>query len=89
MNIVVKGIDASQIEVTQFRIDQKNSNAYEEWKTMGSPQAVTAEQYKLLEGAGKLKKLKGPETHEVDAGSVTISTDIGGQAVAMFLLEWK
>lgn len=89
VNIVMKGIDASQVEVTQFRIDRKNSNAYEVWKTMDSPQSVTDEQYKILEDAGKLKMFKEPEMYDVDARTITISTDIEGQGVALFVIEWK
>jgi xylan 1,4-beta-xylosidase len=89
VNLFVEGMNTSEVEVTTYLIDQKNSNSYEVWKKMGSPQNVTDEQYKTLEEAGQLKKIKGPEKYQPNKGIVVVPTEIEGQAVALFVVEWK
>ena len=89
VNVIVDGINASNVDVTHYRIDQENSNSYEVWKKMGSPQSVTDEQYKTLEQAGKLKLIEGPKKYDVEEGVLTIPTEMEGQAVSLFVIEWK
>jgi xylan 1,4-beta-xylosidase len=89
VNLVINGIEAPDVDVKHYRVDQENGNSYEVWKKMGSPQDVSDEQYKTLEQAGKLKLIEGPEKHDVDRGVLTIPTDLEGQAVSLFVIEWK
>jgi xylan 1,4-beta-xylosidase len=51
----VSGVISSRILVHEYRIDKENSNSYEVWKNMDSPQNPTPEQYETLEHAGALK----------------------------------
>jgi xylan 1,4-beta-xylosidase len=88
VNLLVHGIDASEVNVTHYLIDQNNSNSYEVWKKMGSPQDVSDEQYKTLEEAGKLKKIGGKKYNLRDT-VLAIPTEIEGQAVALFVIEWN
>ena len=60
IKINVIGLPASEILVHEFRIDNENSNSYEVWKKMGSPQAPTKEQIEILEAAGQLSMLSSP-----------------------------
>jgi xylan 1,4-beta-xylosidase len=88
VNILVKGLSATDVNIRHYRIDQENSNSYEAWKKMGSPQMVSEDQYKSLEQAGKLKMIEEPRKVKVKSGEVTISTGLEGQAVSLFVLEW-
>lgn len=89
VNLILDGIDASNVSVSHYRIDQQNSNSYEAWKKMGSPQTVTDEQYTILEQTGKLKQIAEPTRQDVNNGQLIIPTDIEGQAVSLFVLEWE
>lgn len=89
VNVVVNGIEGTDVEVSHYRIDQENSNSYEVWKKMGSPQDVTDEQYKTLEQAGKLKMIGRSEKYNVENGMITIPAAMEGQAVSLFLITWK
>jgi xylan 1,4-beta-xylosidase len=89
VNVVVSGVKASTVRVKRYLIDQQHSNSYEAWKKMGSPQEVSEEQYKILEEAGKLKQISEEEVLEVRHETLTIPTQIEGQAVAFFVIEWN
>ncbi len=89
VNVVVNGIDASEVKVIHYRIDQENSNSYELWKNMGSPQQVSPEQYVQLEQAGKLKLLEERIDQKVDKGRITLPIDMQGQSVSLLVIEWK
>jgi xylan 1,4-beta-xylosidase len=89
VDLVVSNIPSDVCVVTRHQIDQENSNSYELWKKMGSPQEVTDEQYRQLEAAGKLKQIDGPTEHDVNDGKLTIQVDLEGQAVTFFLITWQ
>jgi xylan 1,4-beta-xylosidase len=61
VEISVKGLPTGKVALLHYRIDKENSNAYEVWKTMGSPKQPTAEQIAILEKAGQLQLLTSPE----------------------------
>ncbi|HYI77690.1 MAG TPA: beta-xylosidase, partial [Chryseolinea sp.] len=88
VNIVVKGVNAPNVNIHHYRIDQGNSNSYEVWKKMGSPQVVSKEQYATLEESSKLKLIDGPTKMNVENGELVISTPMEGQAVSLFVIEW-
>lgn len=54
VSLSLEGIPAGEAALKQFRIDEKHSNAFAEWKRLGSPQMPSAEQYAKLEIAGRL-----------------------------------
>ena len=80
---------AGDLKVTQFRIDQENSNAFTAWKKLGSPQNPTAEQYAELEKTGKLAQIDPPEEITDEGRTVTLRFTLPRQAVSLFVLEWK
>jgi xylan 1,4-beta-xylosidase len=41
-------LPAGKVALLHYRIDKENSNAYEVWKTMGSPKQPSAEQIAIL-----------------------------------------
>jgi xylan 1,4-beta-xylosidase len=89
VRIVVHGVNGSIVDMHHYRIDQENSNSYEAWKKMGSPQEVSTEQYAELERAGQLKMLEGPKKLEVENGEVVIQAELEGQAVSLYVIEWR
>ena len=88
VNIVIQGIKVPQVDVHHYRIDQQNSNSYEVWKKMGSPQVVSNEQYATLEQSSRLKLIEGPTSMNVENDELLISTPMEGQAVSLFVIEW-
>jgi xylan 1,4-beta-xylosidase len=88
-NLVITGISAKKVIMFQYRIDQENSNSYEAWKRMGSPQNPSPQQYSELEKAGMLKMTEGPVKIKVREGSVSIPVILPGQAVSLIKLEWE
>ena len=90
VQITVSGIPAgvSKVLLEHYRIDETHSNAYTAWKSMGSPQAPTPEQYAQLKAAGQLELLTSPTWLDVDNGKVTIETSLPRQAVSLLRLHW-
>jgi xylan 1,4-beta-xylosidase len=75
--------------LTHWRVDDAHSNAFAEWKRMGSPLAPNREQYDRLRRAGQLAKLDdAPATAHVDGGHTTLAFTLPRQAVSLVVLEW-
>ena len=55
---------------------------------MGSPQAVSNEQYATLEQSSRLKLIEGPKNMKVENEELILSTPLEGQAVSLFVIEW-
>ncbi|MBN1444022.1 MAG: hypothetical protein JXA90_15030, partial [Planctomycetes bacterium] len=79
---------AGEAHLEHYRIDETRSNAFTAWKRMGSPQAPTAEQYALLETAGRLASLEGPRTARIEGSRVRVGFRLPRQAVSLLVLEW-
>ena len=77
-----------QARVRQYRIDAKHSNAYEQWKTLGSPEKPTPEQYALLEKAGRLALAEAPHSLAYERGSARLRITLPRQAVSLIEIEW-
>jgi xylan 1,4-beta-xylosidase len=88
VTISVNGLAPSRVLIHEYRIDKENSNSYEVWKTMGSPQSPTTEQFKILEASGKLALFTSPYWQNVNNGVIDLSLDLPRQGVSLFQLEW-
>ncbi len=88
VKLAVKGIAATKILFTHYRIDQEHSNSYTTWKKMGSPQQPTQEQITALEKAGQLQMLGSPQWVTVKDGLVTIDFDLPRQGVSLIKITW-
>ena len=76
--------------VTQYRIDENHSNAYGEWKRLGSPGAPTEAQYKQMKTASALATVAdSPASVDITNGTAKLSVMLPRQAVSLFVLEWK
>ena len=88
VDLNISGVGATRILVEHFRIDKDHSNAFTLWKSMGSPQAPTAEQYSALEGAGQLQLLESPRWVAAAKGGVSLHFPLPRQAVSLVRLSW-
>jgi len=88
VSLSIKGIPAKRATLSYYRIDRENSNSYEAWMRMGSPQDPTPEQYAELEKAGNLKMTEGPEKIKVRKGMATLNLNMPRQAVSLIMIEW-
>jgi len=88
--ITVAGIPASvhRVLLEHFRLDNTHSNAYTVWKSMGSPQHPTTEQYAELKARGQLELLTSPEWIDVTGGQVKLTTDLPRQGTSLLHLKW-
>ena len=89
VEVVLNGIPSKKVKITQYRIDKDNSNSYEIWKKMGSPQNPTPEQDTILESAGHLKMIGSPVNSKVKKGILSIDTMLPRQGVALFVIKWQ
>jgi xylan 1,4-beta-xylosidase len=88
VSVKVKGLPAKQVLLHHYRIDDKNSNSYEVWKKMGSPQNPSAEQIATLEKAGQLELLTSPEWVTTNNGEATITFELPRQGVSLLKFDW-
>jgi xylan 1,4-beta-xylosidase len=88
VELIVKNISGKKVTLHHYRIDKEHSNSYEHWKSMGSPQEVTGEQYKQLEQAGQLQLLSSPEWKDILNGEAVIKFQLPSQAVSLVVLNW-
>jgi xylan 1,4-beta-xylosidase len=87
VSLNVKGIPGKNVTYHEYRIDAENSNSYEVWKKMGSPQQPSAEQIATLEKAGQLKKTKTAKA-AVKNGALDLSTAVPRQGIVFYKIEW-
>lgn len=88
VSVKVKGLPEKQVLLHHYRIDDKNSNSYEVWKKMGSPQNPSAEQIAILERAGQLELLTSPEWINTNNGEATINFVLPRQGVSLLKFDW-
>ena len=89
VHLSIKGVPAKQVYVHHYRIDSAHSNAYEVWKSMGSPANPTTEQITTLEKEGQLQMLSSPQWMKIVNGEANMKMNLPRQAVSLITLEWK
>lgn len=90
VEIAIAGVPAgvTRVLLEQYRVDADHSDAYTDWKQMGSPDSPTTEQYAKLKSAGQLQTLTAPEWVDVLDGKISVSSELPRQAVALMRLSW-
>jgi len=78
---------ASGARVTHYRIDETHSNAYGEWKRMGSPIAPNDAQYGRLLDASKLTTVDQSAPRATNGGS-ELTFRLPRQGVSLVVLDW-
>ena len=81
-------IPARKVLLTHYRIDNKYSNSYEVWKSMGSPQNPSQEQVKTLERSGQLEMYTSPAYIDITNGGLRIEFELPRQGVSLIRLDW-
>ncbi|AXY72527.1 beta-xylosidase [Paraflavitalea soli] len=88
VQVVMEGVSAKKVTVTQYVVDKHHSNSYEVWKQMGSPQQPTPEQIAQLEKAGQLEQASVERNVVVQDGKLTVPITIERQGVVLLKVEW-
>jgi xylan 1,4-beta-xylosidase len=78
---------AASARVTHYRIDETHSNAYGEWKRMGSPIAPNDAQYARLLAASQLTTIDQAPARATTGGSA-LTFRLPRQGVSLVVLEW-
>ena len=89
VELIVTGTPPGRVLVEHFRIDDNHSNAFTVWKSMGSPQTPTSEQYAVLEAAGQLQLMDSPRWITASKTGLTVSFALPRQAVSLVRFSWQ
>jgi len=87
VNLSLQYIPAKTAHISEYLVDETNSNSYTEWKNMGSPQQVTSSQFTTLEKAGKLKMVAKPDVG-IANGALQYAVHLQAQAVMLLKVSW-
>ena len=87
VDITIVNMPSAKTTMNIYMIDKENSNSYELWKKMGSPQDPDPQQVSDLEKAGKLKCIK-TATIKISNGRATVPLRLERQAVALVKFDW-
>ena len=87
IDVNVGGLSASNIIITEYRIDDIHSNSYTLWKQMGSPQQPTQSQIAELEKAGQLQELGEPKKLTSKNGTLRVEIVLPRQGVSLLKIE--
>ncbi|PWK24432.1 xylan 1,4-beta-xylosidase [Arcicella aurantiaca] len=88
IEVNLKGFPAKQVNFHHYRIDNENSNSYEVWKKMGSPENPTKEQIAILEKAGQLTLLTSPSYVKTQNGELKMTISLPRQGVSLLKFDW-
>jgi xylan 1,4-beta-xylosidase len=90
VKLTVSGLPAGaeRALVETFRVDATHSNSFTEWKTLGSPQQPTAEQYRQLEAAGQLQLDGSPVWSGLNHDQLQLTLDLPRQGLALLRVSW-
>jgi xylan 1,4-beta-xylosidase len=85
ISVSLNGLTKNMVTITHYRIDAINSNSYETWKKMGSPQNPTNSQITILEKSGQLQTIGKPVKFDTKSGPYQFK--LGRQGVSMLKIE--
>jgi len=88
VTVTLNNIPVKKATLNIYLIDKDNSNSYETWKKMGSPQSPTASQITTLEAAGQLKQISSKKV-TISGGTLIVPLTMQRQAVALVKLNWE
>ncbi len=89
VKLSLTNLKSNSFTLYHYRVDTENSNSYELWKKMGSPQNPTEAQITELEEAGQLDQLGSTNSMQVSGNGFEISLDLPAQAVSLIVLEYN
>ena len=88
VSLYIDNIPTAFKGVHYYRIDKAHSNAYEVWKSMGSPQSPTKKQYKKLVKAAELVELNSGDYKLIRKGKkIEVTSSLPRQSVSLIVFE--
>lgn len=87
VSVTLNNIPVKSATLNIYLIDDENSNSYEVWKKMGSPQKPSEQQISTLEKAGQLKRVINKKI-QTSEGTAVVPLQLKRQAVALIKLDW-
>lgn len=88
VNVAITGLPAGRLLLHHYRVDGEHSNSYEAWKKMGSPQQLTAGQYRALEKSSHLELLESPRYLTAEKSEARLSFTLPRHGVSLLRLSW-
>ena len=90
VRLVISGLpkNAKRLLLRQYRIDEDHSNSWTTWKSMGSPQSPSPEQYATLEAASQLHQSDSPIWVSSKNRETTVDVTLPRQSVSLLQLSW-
>ncbi len=82
----IAGLDDGPVLSRHYRVDGGHSNAYDAFRTMGSPQQPSSKQYAELEAASRLAPLGEPEHLAPKEGTLRLEFRLPRHAVSLISL---
>ncbi len=79
---------ASRVQVQQYVVDDRHSNSFAAWKSMGSPQAPDSDQYSRLREAGQLQLRESPKWLPSEDGKIKLRLNLSGNSVSLVQVTW-
>jgi len=83
----ISGLTARAVQVTQWRVDGGNGNAFTAWQNMGSPQSPNEKQYQTLEAASVMQPQAWPAPVAVTDGGAELDFSLPRQGVSLLIVE--
>ena len=80
-------VTSGKAKVRFFLIDKENSNSYEAWLKMGSPQSPDSAEYKRLEDASSLKEILMKDNIRINKHKAKYEFTLQRQGVVLFILD--
>jgi xylan 1,4-beta-xylosidase len=71
-----------------FRIDSDHSNGFTAWRSLGSPESLSASQIEQLQNAGQLQLLTSPVWVDLDRGVLRTQFTLPRQGLSLIRLSW-
>ena len=90
VRLVIAGLPATakRVLTRHYRIDHSHSNAYTEWRRIGSPQQPTTAQQAGLESAGQLQMLDSPQWISTPNSEMRLQFALPRHAVSLVEISW-
>jgi xylan 1,4-beta-xylosidase len=88
VKLLLQNLQSKSATLSQYAVDETNSNSYSLWKKMGSPQQVSSLQFDELEKEGKLKMVTENETLKVVNDKINYQLILHSQAVVLLKVSW-
>ncbi|PYY24020.1 MAG: beta-xylosidase [Acidobacteria bacterium] len=90
VRLIISGLpkNAKRLLLRQYRIDEDHSNSWTTWKSMGSPQSPSPEQYATLEAASQLHQSDSPIWVSSKNREMTVDVTLPRQSVSLLQLSW-